>query len=172
MPPERVLPVCPRAVATARPGREAWALEEVLDALAPEPDAVAVETGYPGVFGVISSSPPCRLASLFMGWEYSFVRSIVVAEKCGPCESGERLAGLVAGACPRRARFLFRLRGPCKGAFDPREAASRAGVSEARGSRYVLAVEGVGGWVIASCGVAVERPYGALVVVPRSCGKS
>ena len=42
---------------------------------------------------------------------------------------------------------------------------------EARGSRYVLAVEGVGGWVIASCGVAVERPYGALVVVPRPCGR-
>ena len=119
---------------------------------------------------MLSPSPACRLARLFLEWEYSFVKTVVVLDECSPCGPGVADTVLrAASSCQGPVRLLARLRGPCKEAIDPEAVLRRLGIPVSRGSRRVFAVESLPGWVMAVCGRARVRPYGALIVAPERC---
>ena len=130
-----------------------------------------METGFRGVYAILSSLDACSLARMLLDWEYSFVKTIVVADRCAPCGPGavEMLAN-VARACGSPVRVLARVRGGCKESVDPELPLRSLGAAVYRRSRNVYGVEGLGGWIAAVCGRARSRPYGVVFVVPEKCG--
>ncbi|MCE4624263.1 MAG: hypothetical protein F7C35_00150 [Desulfurococcales archaeon] len=164
MPAERLLPLCPRVIATSKPGKGAWAREELEDALAGLPHYEVRPAGYPGVLVAYTREPPGRVAEEILSWEYAYISSIIIA---GECTRPDEVVGVVRveiERCPRRSIDLrLKLRGPCRGLKAEIESLLRGRVRRSRRSPYGLVVECLQDLAVAGCGRAVTRPYGVRV---------
>ncbi len=167
MPPEAVLSLgcseCPRLVATSLPGRDYWALEELMDTVvARDPAAKVKATGYRGVFEVLSGQDPQGLAVQFLMYNHAFIARVLPVLACAiPVKLKEALSGL--GLSGLRARLEFKAREPLKGTLTEdlvRSALASAGVILVgrREGEVIIDVESLGKCVIISFGE------------PRSCG--
>ncbi len=156
MPATGGMPECPSAVIVAKPGREAWALEEAWD-LAVIVSGRVEKTRFPGVMLLYSPLRGEKLVeALRRGPRNAFIKRIVVARACFRMGRVERLEGL-----PRRARLIVALRGSSK-SMDYR---SVIGVDyNDRRSQLVIDVEGVDDVIIVSWGRALSCGYDCLLV--------
>ncbi len=155
MPAEGCVPIPPEktvVLVTAKPGRQAWALEEVLDTVFPvDPGAEVLETGFEGFIIVESSARRRRLARAIRSTTYAFISFITLAAvECWPRSPGEVLDWvyrLAMSASGRPLRLRVKTRGEGKkllGRSDVEEAARSAGARLSRAASVMLVVESAG----------------------------
>ena len=139
-------------LATAKPGRHAWALEEVLDTVYPiDPDPRAEDAGFEGFIVVKVSAPPRRVSPRIKSSTYAFLSFITIAMvECEGASRSEvleavgRLASLARG---ERVRLRVKLRGEGKLVASRslvEEAVRSAGARPSRDARLALVVESAG----------------------------
>ncbi len=169
---EEVLPRCPSAIATSRPGREAWAREELEDAVALLDGARVADSGHKGLFLIYYRGECSRLLESFLSWEYSFVKSIVLIPECRPCSELADMLRDAASYCRDKVRIMLHLRGECKHVARRSQIESflfERGVGMSKRALSVFVIESLDGWASAYCGRARVRPYGTLIVLPEWC---
>lgn len=120
MSPEELLPLsycdrCPRLVVTSLPGRDSWALEELMDTVvARDPSAKFEATGYRGVVEVYSSLSPNEIARQFLLYQHAFIARVVPVLACSTLEKlGDAIARLIPQGLS--AGLEFKVRVPLKG---------------------------------------------------------
>ncbi|WP_048812881.1 hypothetical protein [Acidilobus saccharovorans] len=161
MPPEAVLPIsycdrCPRLVVTSLPGRDSWALEELMDTVvARDPSARFEATGYRGVVEVYSSLSPDEIARQFLLYQHAFIARVVPVLACStPERLGEAMARLVPKGLS--AGLELKVRVPLKGRVSEgavKEALRVAGVAlRGREANLKVVVESVGDCLLISVG--------------------
>ncbi len=146
VPAKKLLPETVRGIVVARPGREAWAAEEISDALALLGMNYSVEKLVKDVLEFNINTSVGKVASALFRFEYSFIRYIVVSGRCLPC--GDLLVEALRreAESSRGGEYVLRYkpRGACSIARgDVEQALKAGGLRLSRRAPYCVAVEGV-----------------------------
>ena len=156
---------CPAGLATAKPGREGWAWEELWDlAIEADPNGLVGKSGFRGVFLIYAN--PNALARVAIRSTLAFVKRLVITSKCIllPTEAPiARLASLLEeirassiGAC-----ITVSLRGSSKELVDVVRWSVPGGVQNRRSCIGHVVIESVNDLVLI-----------ARADTTRSCGPS
>ena len=151
---------CPSGIATAKPKREQWAIEELWDIVVEaDPDGSVEETPYRGVY--LLYAEPRRLARVASRSTPAFVKSLIVTDRCLRIPSeAEELRGLLVGTCLGG----LHLRGDSKIVLRLlEERGIRRHHGECRDKHGFI--EGVGGIVLVALGEARHCGYCCRLVI-------
>ncbi len=155
---------CPALLVTAMPGRDSWALEELLDTVVEaDPMAKVEATRYRGTFLVRSSLDPARLARRFLAYTHAFVARVVPVLWCGPLEELDQ-ASWVSARYPGAALDV-RAREPLKDRLTEALVRQTLGV-RGQGAEYVIDIENVDEVVLVSAGRLRSCGPHCVVLVP------
>lgn len=146
VPAEKLLSETARGVVVARPGREAWAAEEIGDALALLGREYSVERLVKDVLEFRANASVSEVASALYRFEYSFIRYIVVSGRCLPCGDPllEELRREAESAGGGEYVLRYKPRGACSIARrDVEQALKAGGLRLSRRASRCVAIEAV-----------------------------
>lgn len=153
------MPVCPAAIAVAKPRKDSWLYEELLDfAFIIGGDTRVEKTRFPGVFSIYSSLDARRLSRMVARMEFSFMKRLVPSGLClVEPELSELLEGVrsLLGGFRGEAIVSVAVRGRGKSIASEgsiERTIAGMGVRKSKKSRFMVAVESVDEVFIASFG--------------------
>jgi len=158
---------CPGGIATAKPGREGWAYEELWD-LAVEADGSGTveRTRYRGVYLLYAS--PVKLVSVARSDNLAFVRKLIISSKCYKIKQLNKsdIVNYFSNRMDEPGCVDLRLRGKSKDLIVEYNKRMGAEVRKARKPcNRMVVVEGVDDIIIVAVGkVASCGPYCTLVI--------
>lgn len=153
---------CPTILATSMPGRDSWALEELMDTvMSRDPRAEVRATRYRGVFEVYTSLSPRDAAALFLLYQHAFLASVVPVMSCSDLRGLPAALGSLLRGLSGPVRLVVRAREPMKDSLTEelvRNLVRSAGLPISDRAEVELVVESIDYRVVMSVGQ------------PRRCG--